>query len=285
MGIFPNTWKDAVVTAIFKKGDRQSKANYRPISLLSCISKVFERIVFTNMYQYFVSNNLLNDCNSGFKKHDSTVNRLLALLDSIYRGLEERKDIILILLDISKALNKVWHPGLLYKLKQYGISGNLYAWFQSYLSNRRQRVVIGGRTSEFLPTHAGVPQGSILGPLLFLIFINDMSFATNLECHQYADDTTFILKTKNPHNIDNLLNPQLQALSYWADLWRVTFNTNKTFYMYITNKSNCPHLPQTFLDNDIITEVYSHRNLGLLLTNNLSWKDHINNVNEKALKT
>ena len=107
LGVFPNTWKDGIVSSIFKKGDRQSKVNYRPISLLSCTSKVFERIVFNEMYQYFVSNNLLNACNSGFKKNDSTVNRLLAMLDSIYRGLEERKDVILILLDISKAFDKV----------------------------------------------------------------------------------------------------------------------------------------------------------------------------------
>ena len=121
-GLFPDQWKDALVSAIFKKADRQLKSNYRPISLLSCMSKVFERIVFQDMYQYLVSKGLLCDCNSGFRKNDSTVNRLLALLDSIYKGLEEHKDIILILLDISKAFDKVWHPGLLHKLKQLGIS-------------------------------------------------------------------------------------------------------------------------------------------------------------------
>ena len=178
----------------------------------------------------------LCDCNSGFRKNDSTINRLLALLDSIYKGLEEHKDVILILLDISKAFDKVWHPGLLHKIKQLGFSGNLYNWIESYLSNRRQRVVVGGKSSQYLPTFAGVPQGSILGPLLFLIFINDMTTDLQLECHQYADDTTLVYRTATPTVMHAYITNQLSILSRWAELWRVTFNALKTHYMYFTNK-------------------------------------------------
>ena len=256
----------------------------RPISLLSSISKVFERIVFNDLYNYFVSNDLLNDCNSGFRKHDSTTNRLLALLDSIYRGLEERKDIIMILLDISKAFDKVWHPGLLFKLRQYGVTGNLFSWLQSYLENRRQRVVIGGKSSEYLPLYAGVPQGSILGPLLFLIFINDMPSVTNLECHQYADDTTYLCHVSNPVTAVNQINSQLILLSEWASRWKITFNANKTYFMYITKKARRPLLSPIFLNNHIIQEVYSHVNLGLIITNKLSWTDHIHSIVNKAHK-
>ena len=131
LGIFPDQWKEALVTAIFKKADRQLKVNYRPISLLCCLSKVFERIVFNDLYEYLTVNGLLTSCNSGFRKNDSTINRLLALLNSIHKGLESHKDVILILLDISKAFDKVWHPGLMFKLKQLGKTGNLYSWFES----------------------------------------------------------------------------------------------------------------------------------------------------------
>ena len=111
------------------------------------MSKVFERIVFNFLYNFLVANGLLNEHNSGFRKNDSTINRLIALLDTCHKGLDEKEEVILILLDISKAFDKVWHPGLLFKLKQLGISGSLLTWFDSYLSNRRQRVVVGGKTS------------------------------------------------------------------------------------------------------------------------------------------
>ena len=282
MGLFPDNWKDALVSAIFKKADRQLKSNYRPISLLSCLSKVFERIVFSDMYEYFVSNGLLCECNSGFRKNDSTINRLLALLDSIHKGLENRQDVILILLDISKAFDKVWHPGLLFKLKQLGITGNLLQWIESYLTNRRQRVVVGGKSSPSLHIHAGVPQGSILGPLLFLIFINDMTRDLHLECHQYADDTTLVHFSNTPLVMHHYITQQLSILSQWAEQWRVTFNPHKTLYMYITNKRRRPQLGPIMLDNTVIAEASSHTNLGLLITNKLSWTSHISMVTEKA---
>ena len=283
-GYFPSSWKEAMVTAIFKKNDRQDKTNYRPISLLSCMSKVFERIVFNFLYDYLVKNGLLNEHNSGFRKNDSTVNRLLALLDSIYKGLEEHKDIILILLDISKAFDKVWHPGLLYKLKQLGIKGTLYKWIESYLTNRVQRVVVGGQSSSYRATHAGVPQGSILGPLLFLIFINDMTVNLKLECHQYADDTTLVHKFIKANQASVTINTELDKLSLWATQWRITFNAIKTHYMLITNKKIRPFIPPIKLNNVVISEVKSHENLGLSIMNTLSWKDHITKIVTKAQK-
>jgi hypothetical protein len=179
LGIFPSSWKEAMVTAIFKKQNRQLKENYRPISLLSCISKVFERIIYNTTYNYFRSNHLLNIHNSGFQRDDSAILRLLSLTDSIYQGLDNQDEILLVFLDVSKAFDRVWHEGLLYKLEQAGIHGALLYWFGSYLLNRRQRVVVAGKSSNTRHTFAGVPQGSILGPLLFLLYISDLS--SNLE--------------------------------------------------------------------------------------------------------
>ena len=284
LGYFPTSWKEAMVSAIFKKNDRQDKTNYRPISLLTCMSKVFERIVFNSLYKFLVDNKLLNSYNSGFRKNDSTINRLTALIHSLHEGLDDKKDMILILLDISKAFDKVWHPGLLFKLKQLGISQNLYNWFESYLTNRSQKVVVGGKSSPISYIQAGVPQGSILGPLLFLIFINDMAEDISLECHQYADDTTLVHKFENPDLACTYINNQLSKLSKWADQWRVTFNPSKTHFMLITNKPKRPTLQPIFLNNIIISEVASHCNLGLHINNRLTWDDHVNSVITKASK-
>jgi hypothetical protein len=181
-----------MISAIFKKIDKQIKSNYRPISLLSCISKVFERIVFNVLYSHLKDNNILNEYNSGFKDQDSAINRLLAITDSIYKGLDQKKDLLLVFLDISKAFDRVWHEGLIHKLIEIGVCGNLLNWFSSYLSNRSQRVVIGGQSSETKTIQAGVPQGSILGPLLFLIYINDIGDNLETPIHQFADDTTLL---------------------------------------------------------------------------------------------
>ena len=248
------------------------------------MSKVFERLVFNVLYKYLVDNNLLNEHNSGFRQNDSCINRLIALLNSIHNGLDDKEDIILILLDVSKAFDKVWHPGLLFKLQQLGITGKLLSWFESYLTNRRQKVVVGGKSSNISALNAGVPQGSILGPLLFLIFINDMADDISLECHQYADDTTLLYRFDNPVTACATINTQLQRLSKWADQWRVTFNSTKTHYMVFTNKHSRPNLLPIYLNNIQISEVASHCNLGLHISNKLTWEDHISNITTKASK-
>ena len=168
-GKVPQKWKQANVTPIYKKGDRQLVSNYRPISLLSVIEKVQEKV-----YNFFKVHNLLTWRNSGFKPLDSAKNQLILVTHKIYMALEHGQDINIAFLDVSKAFDRVWHTGLIHKLKVLGITGRLLKWLTDYLDNRHQRVVINGVHSDWLIINSGVPQGSILGPLLFLVYINDI---------------------------------------------------------------------------------------------------------------
>jgi ribonuclease P/MRP protein subunit RPP40 len=229
------------------------------------------------------SNRLLNINNSGFQENDSSVLRLLSLTDDIYQGLDKQDELLLVFMDISKAFDRVWHKGLIYKLKQSGIEGNLLKWFESYLLNRKQRVVVGGKSSDTKYIHGGVPQGSILGPLLFLLYVSDLS--TNLENQSslFADDTTIICPiTNNPTANIITLNNDLIRLHNWADLWRITFNPDKTVYIRVSKKTNKPPLDPIYLNKTIIKEVEHHPNLGIIYNNKTDWKFHLANIAKKV---
>ena len=161
----------------------------------------------------------------------------------IHKALDSGKEVRVVFCDISKAFDRVWHKGLIHKLKQSGISGNLLKWFQKYLYGREQRVVINGSNSNWLPVKAGVPQGSILGPLLFIIFINDIVNEINAEIKLFADDTSLYLIVDNPNDTAFFLNQDLNQLQRWSEKWLVKFNPNKTETMATSNKRNKPYHP------------------------------------------
>ena len=169
-GTYPDCWKIANWVPIYKKCENYLRTNYRPVSLLCCPSKVFERLIFNGLYGFCTENGLLTYKNSGFKPLDSTVNQLIHILHSIYNGIEDHNDVCGVFLDVSKAFDRVCHEGLLIKLRQFGVCGNLLFLIELYLSNRKQGVVLNGFHSEWKSINAGVPQGSILG-LLFFLFI------------------------------------------------------------------------------------------------------------------
>ena len=280
--LYPEDWKCANMSAVYKKGERYIKDHYRPISLLSCISKVMERLVFESMYDYFISLGLLTKYNSGFKKNDSTVNQLITLVHNIYKSLDEKNDVCMVFLDVSKAFDKVYHEGLIFKLRQLGIEGKLLKWIKSYLTNRKQRVVLNGKMSDWKHTNAGVPQGSILGPLLFLVFVNDIVDSIDSKIFVYADDTSIMRPIKDPEYDFQILNSDLHTLSKWAKQWHVTFNCAKTECMIFSLKNKPPSYPPLFLNNTIIKQVNHHTHLGLILDSKLTWKDHITKICTKA---
>ena len=171
-----------------KENNKQELKNYRPISLLPVSSKIFERLLYGSMFKFFTENNLISLNQSGFKPADSCVNQLLSITHQIFKSLDNGHEVRSVFLDMSKAFDKVWHKGLIFKLKQNGISGNLLSTLTDFLTFRKQRVVLNGQLSSWCNIESGVPQGSILGPLLFLIYINDLSEGLTTNAKLFADD-------------------------------------------------------------------------------------------------
>ena len=283
-GQFPDEWKRANVVPVFKKENRQIIKNYRPISLLPCVSKVLERLVFNQLLAYCQEHNLLTWRNAGFKPQDSTVNQLVLITHKILEALDQGKDICMVFLDISKAFDRVYHEGLLVKLQMFGIDGPLLLWFRSYLIGRKQRVVINGQHSSWLTTTAGVPQGSILGPLLFLVFVNDLVDRLQTNPFLFADDTS-LLEILDSLDISlTTVNNDLRFLTQWAAQWLVTFNPDKTVYMIISRKLNKVDYDPLFMAAKQLKEVSSHKHLGIVLNNTMSWNDHVEYACSKANK-
>jgi hypothetical protein len=279
IGYFPKNWKQANVYALFKKGDPGIASNYRPISLLNIIAKVFEKIIYKHLYNYFISHNAISPFQSGFLPGLSTISQLCELTHHLSINLNNNTDSLLIFLDIAKAFDTVWHKGLIYKLKMKGINGNVLKWLENYLMNRMQRVVIKGTKSEWAMLKGGVPQGSVLGPLLFLIFINDLvEVIDHSNARLFADDTCLTISHKNIETMVKQANEDLLKIEKWANTWLVNFSPSKTEILPITNKpSEYKNLQIKFMSNSIKI-VSEHKHLGMTITSDLNWSSHIDKV-------
>ena len=217
-GQYPSTWKKANIIPVHKKSSRQCKNNYCPISLLPVFGKLFEKSLFDSMYNHFCSNDLLTAYQSGFRPGDSTINQLLSISHKIYAGFEESpsRETRAVFLDFSKAFDKVWHEGLLYKLECNGISGNLLNLIRNFLSNRKQRVLLKGKNSEWADISAGVPQGSVLGSLLFLVYVDDLVENVGCDITLFADDTSLFSAVYDEFKTAAELNRDLERVRLWA---------------------------------------------------------------------
>ncbi len=272
----PKQWKLVHVVPLFKKGDKHERNNYRPVSLLPCVSKILERIVFKYLFNYLRDNGLLSKDQSGFQPGDSTVNQLAFLYNFLCKSLDEKKDVHIVFCDISKAFDRVWHKGLIHKLKNIGITGSLLQWFIDYLHDRYQKVVISGQTSSEGLIKAGVPQGSVLGPLLFLIYINDLTLVTKSKMKLFADDTTLYVDFDDPNESTHILNQDLKAIQQWADKWLVTFSPPKTKLLSCSFKKKI--YPDIIFNNVVLQNVNNHKHLGLTFSENLGWSAHVDMI-------
>ncbi|MCG8078128.1 MAG: reverse transcriptase family protein, partial [Candidatus Thiodiazotropha taylori] len=236
-GEVPKDWRDANVTPIFKKGDHSDPANYRPISLTSVCSKLIEHILHSQIMTHLDSHRILTDQQHGFRKRRSTESQLILTLHDLAKGLDEGEQIDAILLDFSKAFDKVPHERLASKLEHYGIRGNLLLWIKSFLAHRTQQVLVEGRSSDTAPVTSGVPQGSVIGPLLFLLYINDLPLQATSTTRLFADDSLLYRKIRSTQDAQ-ALQDDLDRLQKWEEDWLMSFNPSKCEVVRITRKRN-----------------------------------------------
>ncbi len=282
-GVVPDELKIARVVPIYKAGDSTLCNNYRPISVLPIFSKILEKIIHKRLFGFLDHHNLLHNCQFGFRHNHSSYMALLTAYDKIVSDLDNKLHSMGVFLDLSKAFDTIDHNILLSKLHHYGVRGNAFEWFKNYLMNRTQYVVFKNRKSTFRSVTCGVPQGSVLGPLLFIIFLNDIVYSSNkFTFITFADDTNVIISHQNLSDLINIVNTELENLSVWFKCNKLSLNIDKTNFIMFRNKHGNRRYDDNQLDiciNGIkISRVTNTKFLGVIVDESLSWSNHTSNI-------
>ena len=279
-GHLPNIWRTAAVVPIYKKGSKTEPSNYRPVSLTCICSKILEHIVYSAISKHLEHHQTLCDEQHGFRKRRSCETQLISTVNDFAECLNQRGQCDILLLDFRKAFDKVSHSLLYHKLAHYGVQGSLLFWLKSFLSHRSQYVILDNHKSDTTQVLSGVPQGTVLAPLLFLIYINDLPFSIHNKIKLYADDV--LLYSRITSIADCLsLQQDLDLLAQWANRWKMTFNILKCEFLRVTNQRN-PILHTYYIENSPIKEVPSTKYLGVTIDNKLTFNDHIQTITNKA---
>ena len=277
------------MSPIYKSGDHNSFSNYRPISVLNIFSKFFEKVINTRLVTFFNKHNIITDSQFGFRSGYSTYMPLVSLIDKITENLDRECPSIAIFIDFRKAFDTIDHHLLIKKLEHYGVRGIALNLIISYLNNRMQCVSYNNTTSDYLTVDTGVPQGSILGTLLFLIYINDIvNASTLLRILLFADDTTLLYSNKSYSDLFRITNIELSKLNTWFQVNKLSLIIDKTKYMIfepkkILNKKNCKLVMQDYDQLNIsihdtqLERVNCTKFLGVTVDSELNWKQHIIN--------
>ena len=286
-GYFPNFCKTAKVIPLFKSGEKTDVQNYRPISILPIFSKIIEKVVHHQLYGFLQRNRILSPNQYGFRKKLSTSDAIADMLQFLYDKLDKGHTVISFFLDFSKAFDTVNHNILLDKLKFYGIRGVPHNWFKSYLSNRSQFVATNNVLSSVENIHYGVPQGSTLGPLLFLLFINDFPNCSNFfKFTLFADDSTLTCSFKNfdPVSIQHVLEQELSKINDWLLSNRIKVNTQKSHFLIFSYRKKITLNPIKFGEN-FLSQCESTKFLGIYIDDHLTFKEHIEYILKKINKS
>jgi len=284
-GYFPSNLKIAKIIPIFKKGSKSNLSNYRPISILSNLSKIFEKFLCERLTEYFQKNNLFYKNQFGFRKFHNTTQALMSVHDFVCNSLNDKKKTMGIFLDLSKAFDTVDKNILLHKLKYYGIKSNELSLLSSFLANRKQITCLNDIFSDHKETITGVPQGSILAPLLFLIYINDIKYfnSSDINIKLFADDTNIFIKSNSFEELFTNATFLLNNLSKWLKSNKLSLNYDKTEYVIFGNhKFDCSL--NLKIDNNVIKKVSSTKYLGIILNEKLKWNETITSILGKVNK-
>ena len=285
-GVVPDAMKLAKVIPIYKAKSRDSLTNYRPISLLSNISKILEKVVHRRLYSFITKHDLLYGSQYGFRPQRSTIDALAQFTADVLPSLDNKEFCLSVYLDLSKAFDTIKHSTLLAKLAHYGIRGQALDWFRSYLAQRRQYVSCGGKSSNILAVEYGVPQGSVLGPLLFIIYSNDLPMCLgSCKTILFADDTTLYITGRNIRDMSTKMNADLSVLSDWFRANKLSANPLKTKFILFSRKGVRPsHEITLSMDGHLLDQVQNTKFLGLHFDENLIWDIHIDNCRKKVAR-
>ena len=274
-GKFPKKLKSALVIPIFKNGNRTLAQNYRPISILPIFAKLFEKVVYKRIYNFLESQNIISPTQFGFRQNHSTEHALIYFIDFVTKSLEDGKHAIGVYLDVKKAFDSVNHTILKRKLYKYGMRGKCAELLENYLQDRTQRVKIGDHLSHPRKLTCGIPQGSVLGPLLFIIYINDLNNISNkLNIITFADDTNLFLSNKEFECLESNMNNELKRVKTWFESNKLKLNTEKTCYQVYT-KHNSSVAPKIMINDISIKCSPTVKFLGLHVDSQLTFKEHI----------
>ena len=277
-GIFPSKWKIATIVPIFKGGNKEDVSNYRPISLLPVTGKIFEKLLHYQIVNFLEDNKFLSNMQNGFRKERSTLGSIVNFTSDIFEAINDRKYTIATFIDLKKAFDTVNHKILLEKLFIAGIKGNVLKLLSNYLSNRFQKTISNGKMSKLNEITCGVPQGSILGPLFFLIYINDIQGVLGENhFHLYADDTVIYCMNDNIDVAKQEMQKVLDKFSKWCAINALTINTNKTKTMLFGSryKIKNSHKIDLYINNELLQIVPTYKYLGMNLDQTLSFKYHL----------
>ena len=286
-GIFPDKLKLTKVIPIYKANDPSLFTNYRPISLLSNFSKFVEKVMHNRITEFAEQYNILYRCQFGFRKNYSTSHALLHLINRISTAIDQRETTVGVFLDLSKAFDTLDHEILFAKLEHYGIRNVALQWIKSYFSNRGQFVQINQTCSSTQTIKCGVPQGSILGPLFFILYINDLPRASKLtEPLLFADDTSIFFSNSNPNYLENVLNNELLNIDIWLKCNKLSINVQKTSYViFRPSQRKVNHNFSLSFGGQPLTQSNVTKFLGVYFDEHLTWKYHINFVCKQIAKS